>query len=62
MALFFGWRFFWLDAYVADGNFRKRDPRFAERDRYQPKERQSRWFKADEFNYDEEKEENTCHP
>ena len=41
-----------IDAYVADGNFRKRDPRFIERDRYQPKERKSKYFKAGDFSYD----------
>jgi len=41
-----------LDAYIADGNFRKRDPRFIDRDRYQPKARKARWFKADDFTYD----------
>lgn len=38
-----------LDAYIADGNFRKRDPRFIDRDRYHPKARKARWFKADDF-------------
>ncbi len=41
-----------IDAYIADGNFRKRDPRFIDRDRYQPKARKARWFKADDFTYD----------
>lgn len=41
-----------LDAYIADGNFRKRDPRFKERDRFQPKERQRQHFRAEDFTYD----------
>lgn len=41
-----------VDGYLADGNFRKRDPRFIDRDRYQPKSRQARWFKAEDFDYD----------
>ncbi len=41
-----------IDAYVADGNYRKRDPRFADRDRYQPKERKAKWFVASDFEYD----------
>lgn len=40
------------DAYIADGNYRKRDPRFADRDRYQPKERKAKWFIASDFDYD----------
>lgn len=47
-----------IDALIADGNFRKRDPRFAERERHQPKSRQAKWFKASAFNYDPET--NTC--
>ncbi|MCK5881959.1 MAG: transposase, partial [Sinobacterium sp.] len=41
-----------VDAYLADGNFRKRDPRFIDRDRYQPKNRKAKWFKAGDFDYD----------
>ncbi|WP_200821350.1 transposase [Oceanicoccus sp. KOV_DT_Chl] len=41
-----------VDAYLADGNFRKRDPRFIDRDRYQPKNRKAKWFKAEDFDYD----------
>lgn len=41
-----------IDAYLADGNFRKRDPRFIDRDRYQPKVRKAKWFKAEDFDYD----------
>lgn len=49
-----------LDAYVADGNFRKRDPRFIERGRYQPKERKSKYFKASDFSYDGETDRCQC--
>ena len=49
-----------LDAYIADGNFRKRDPRFIDRDRYQPKARKARWFKAGDFVYDPETQTCRC--
>lgn len=41
-----------IDALIADGNFRKRDPRFSDRVRYQPKIRQAKWFGAEDFDYD----------
>lgn len=41
-----------IDAYIVDGNFRKRDPRFIDSDRYQPKARKTKWFKAEDFDYD----------
>ena len=47
-----------IDALIADGNFRKRDPRFVDRARFQPKARQARWFGAAEFDY--RPEERTC--
>jgi len=40
-----------VDAYIADGNFRKRDPRFAERDRFKPKTRQAKYFSSADFSY-----------
>ena len=40
-----------IDAYIADGNYRKRDPRFKARDRYQPKARKAQFFKAADFDY-----------
>ncbi|KKK93939.1 hypothetical protein LCGC14_2687870, partial [marine sediment metagenome] len=49
-----------IDAYVADGNFRKRDPRFIDRDRYQPKNRKAKWFKAEDFDYDPETQNCRC--
>jgi transposase len=47
-----------INAYIADGNFRKRDPRFKERDRHQPAERKKKHFLASDFNYD--KATDTC--
>ncbi len=41
-----------IDAYIADGNFRKRDPRFIERDRFKPKSRKAKWFRVEDFHYD----------
>ena len=41
-----------IDAYLADGNFRKRDPRFIDRDRFQPKNRKAKFFKAEDFDYE----------
>jgi len=48
-----------IDALIADGNFRKRDPRFANRNRFQPKPRKAKWFSASEFDYDPQTK--TCH-
>lgn len=49
-----------VDALVADTNFRKRDPRFAEAYRHKPTEKQrkpgeyrSKWFTRKDFEYDE---------
>jgi len=52
-----------IDAYMADRNFRKRDPRFKDRDRYKTrarKERKSRWFTPRDFEVDLEKETCIC--
>ncbi len=49
-----------IDAYLADGNFRKRDPRFIDRDRYQPTSRKAQWFKAADFQYDPETKRCRC--
>jgi transposase len=49
-----------LNAYIADGNFRKRDPRFKERDRFQPKERQRQHFLAEDFTYDPDNGQCRC--
>ena len=40
------------DAYVADHRFRKRDPRFAEADRYKPPKAKPTRFRPDDFRYD----------
>jgi transposase len=43
-----------LDAYIPDGNFRKRDPRFANQARYKPKKKRKRKrFRNEDFIYDE---------
>lgn len=41
-----------IDAYIADGNFRKRDPRFADKARHHPPKRRAKYFAASEFAYD----------
>jgi len=48
-----------IDAYVADGNFRKRDPKYQDYKRFKPKERQAKFFSSSDFTYDPDK--NTCH-
>ena len=49
-----------VDAYIADGNFRKRDPRFADKARHHPKTRRSRYFTASNFDYDPQAETCRC--
>jgi len=49
-----------VDAYIADGGFRKRDPRFSDRDRYQPKERKAKYFKPEDFDYDADNNQCVC--
>lgn len=49
-----------VDAYVADDNYRKRDPRFADRDRYKKADRKRRFFVAEEFSYNAQKNECRC--
>jgi phage shock protein A len=49
-----------VDAYIADGNFRKRDPRFLDRDRYQTKARKAKYYKADDFVYCAKEESCIC--
>jgi transposase len=48
------------DAYVADHRFRKRDPRFAEADRYKPPKPKPTRFQADDFDYDPDRLRCTC--
>ena len=38
-----------VDAYIADGNFRKRDPRFKEYERFKPKEKLMKYFSPEDF-------------
>ncbi len=49
-----------LDAYIADGNFRKRDPRFSTFERFKPKERQRKYFKSEDFHYDQASDSCRC--
>jgi transposase len=44
-----------LDAYIPDGNFRKRDPRFANQARYKPKKKNTKKkrFGVEDFTFDE---------
>ncbi len=56
-----------LDAYVADNNFRKRDPRFASQQEYKKKgtdrkrtSRARKYFSAEEFSFDESTGVLTC--
>jgi transposase len=51
-----------VDGYVADPLFRKRDPRFADRDRFKKtrKSRSASLFTPKDFTYDKEKETCTC--
>jgi len=51
-----------IDSYIVDQNFRKRDKRFAEADRYYPKERKKKAdrFHTEDFMIDPEKETVTC--
>lgn len=49
-----------LDVYLADGNFRKRDPRFKERDRFQPKERRRGYYPAEDFTVDTDTQQCRC--
>lgn len=49
-----------LDVYLADGGFRKRDPRFAEYTQHKPKRSPRRYFRADEFHYDAQSQSCVC--
>ena len=52
-----------IDAFIADSNFRKRDPKFLDRDRYKVrarKERRSRWFTPRDFIIDPDNETCIC--
>jgi transposase len=41
-----------IDAYIADGNFRKRDPRFQDADRHKPKKSKTPRFQQKDFTVD----------
>ncbi len=47
-----------IDAYLVDGNFRKRDKRFIDRDRFKPCK--AKYFKPEDFDYRPETEECIC--
>lgn len=49
-----------LDAYIADGGFRKRDPRFKDYTRHKPKKPARRYFSVQDFHYDGESQSCTC--
>lgn len=52
-----------LNAYIPDGNFRKRDPRFANQERYKPKKKHKKHkkrFGVEDFTYDEATECYRC--
>jgi hypothetical protein len=48
------------DAYVADNRFRKRDPRFAEADKYKPPKPKPSRFQPGDFTYDPDRLTCTC--
>ena len=48
------------DAYVADNRFRKRDPRFAEADKYKPPKPEPSRFQPGDFTYDPDRLTCTC--
>lgn len=48
------------DAYIADQGFRKRDPRFAEADRYKPPKPRPSRFQPRDFTYDPDRLTCTC--
>jgi IS5 family transposase len=53
-----------IDAYIADGRFRKRDPRFATAGRHnkpiKKKEKKSKYFTPSDFIHDEERKKAIC--
>jgi transposase len=48
------------DAYIADNRFRKRDPRFAEADKYKPPKPQPKHFRPQDFDDDPATQRCTC--
>lgn len=49
-----------IDAYLADGGMRSRNPLYKDRDRKKPKNRQRQFFKSGEFHYDEKNNRCLC--
>ena len=49
-----------LDAYIPDVNFRKRDVRFKDQNRYKPVKKKQKHFKLEDFTYDKETDSYTC--
>lgn len=49
-----------VDAYIADNGFRKRDPRFIDRGRKRPKNKQKKYFKPEDFYYEEDEKRCWC--
>ena len=49
-----------LDAYIPDVNFRKRDDRFKDQNRYKPVKKKRKHFKLEDFIYDKETDRYTC--
>ena len=50
----------YCDAYIADNRFRKRDPRFAEADKYKPPKPLPKRFRPRDFRYDPDQLTCTC--
>jgi transposase len=49
-----------LDAYIPDVNFRKRDPRFKDQNRYKPVKKKRKHFKLEDFTYNQATDSYTC--
>lgn len=49
-----------IDAYLADGGMRSRNPLYKDRDQKKPKDRQRKFFKPSEFDYDEKNNRCQC--
>jgi len=49
-----------IDAYIPDQQFRKRDPRFMDRDRFRDKKKKEERYKTNEFIYDKDNNRFIC--
>ncbi len=49
-----------INAYMADGQYRKRDPRFSEHQDKKPKQRKRQYFGVEEFEYDAQAQRCWC--